>query len=59
MGAAFQAVRRFLGWVDEPEFRFYRRALTEADPSFPDERQSRVSQMSLHWLIRDARRAGP
>ena len=53
---ALQVVRRFLGRADGPTFRFYLRALREADPGFGDKRQGSASGMSLEWLVRNARR---
>ena len=55
---AFRSVARFLGRVDEPTYRFYLRALREADPAFGKEASPSESGMSLEWLVRDARRSG-
>ena len=54
---AFRSVARFLGRVDEPTYRFYLRALREADPAFGKEARPSESWMSLEWLVRDARRS--
>jgi GGDEF domain-containing protein len=55
---AFRSVARFLGRVDEPTYRFYLRALREADPAFGKEASPSERWMSLEWLVRDARRSG-
>lgn len=56
VAAAFRSLRRFLGRAEGPVYRFYLRALREADPAFGQERPSSASGMSLEWLVRDARR---
>lgn len=58
VATAFRVVGRFLGRTDEPWFRFYLRALREADPSFGRDTPISESGMSLEWLVRDARRLG-
>jgi hypothetical protein len=55
---AFRSVARFLGRADEPTYRFYLRALREADPAFGKQAPPSESWMSLEWLVRDARRSG-
>jgi len=57
VASAFRSVARFLGRVDEPTYRFYLRALREADPAFGKEARPSESWMSLEWLVRDARRS--
>jgi len=54
--AAFGGLARLLGRAEEPAFRFYLRALREADPSFGEETPLSGGWMSLEWLVRDARR---
>jgi len=56
VAAAFGAVRRFLGRADGPTYRFYLRALREADHAFDNGTQGSTSRMSLDWLVRNARR---
>jgi GGDEF domain-containing protein len=56
VAAAFDAVRRFLGRADGPTYRFYLRALREADHAFDDGTQGSTSRMSLDWQVRNARR---
>jgi GGDEF domain-containing protein len=56
VAAAFRAVRRFLGRADGPTYRFYLRALREAEPTFGAETQPSGNWMSLEWLVRNARR---
>ena len=46
----------FLGRADGPTYRFYLRALREAEPGFGAEPQRSGSWMSLEWLVRNARR---
>ena len=54
--AALRSVGRFLGRAEGPVYRFYLRALREADPGFGQESPSSPSGMSLEWLVRVARR---
>jgi diguanylate cyclase (GGDEF)-like protein len=56
VAGAFEAVRRFLGRADGPTYRFYLRALREADHAFDDGTQGSTSRMSLDWQVRNARR---
>jgi acyl-CoA synthetase (AMP-forming)/AMP-acid ligase II len=46
----------FLGRADGPTYRFYLRALREADTAFDDGTQGSTSRMSLDWQVRNARR---
>jgi len=56
VAAVFDAVRRFLGRADGPTYRFYLRALREADHAFDNGTRGSTSRMSLDWLVRNARR---
>jgi hypothetical protein len=56
VAAAIEAVRRFLGRADGPTYRFYLRALREADHAFDNGTQGTTSRMSLDWQVRNSRR---
>ena len=58
VAALFRVLGRILGGADERVFRFYVRALREADPGFGlgEKTEGGLSQLSLEWLVRDARR---